>query len=500
MHHTRHRRPAPAALALAIALIASLFGLSPASAAGLYDDRTVISSGHVDVFHTTIVDGEARLQVADDTQPGGDVLRAPEDVVFHVRPSVDARSANAFIVDGLPGFAEVGDTIYVLPQTNTPGRIFPGFGYDIPAAPTTASITYELVALDGPGNFATWQAGDESAVAFFNSTVPGTSFTSQANHEHTAWGFTELGEHQLTVQVSVVLPGEPEPLVSAPATYTFFVGEELPGDDDGGTEPDPTVELSIDGVAAHYHAGGVATLTARQEPTTSEDHHHWFTRAPGDTEWTVVPDAFGPTYGFVVRAADDGTEVIARLYDADHAQIAESAPVTIVVDDHGDPPVEGPVLSSSLVTEAGSLVISVDEGHREVELTGLALNAAADRYVATGEVGGIRVTDTRTDDPGWVASGRVRAFATVDGDTLAGENLGWSPTVLESSAGQDVAAGDAVDPVLSGGPGVGAWRALASTAEGAGRGTAVLGADLRLEAPADLAPGTYQGLLILTVI
>ncbi|MGY6501137.1 MAG: choice-of-anchor M domain-containing protein [Acidimicrobiales bacterium] len=500
MHHTQRRRLAPAALAVAIALVASLFSASVASAAGPYDDKVVISQGHVDVFYTTIVDGQALLQVADDTQPGGYVLRPADDVVFHVRPSVDGRTANAFLAE-IPGFTNVGDTIYALPQNNVSGRIFPGFGYGIPSAPTTASITYELLDVDGPGNFATWAAtGDDSPLVYLNSTLPGSSFTSMANHEHKAWGFTELGAYELTVQVSVLLPGESEPLVSAPTTYTFHVGEELPGDgtDPGG--PPADIELTISGAAHHYHAGGVATLTANQDPATDEDHYHWFTRAAGETEWSVVPDALGATYGFIVRTADDGSEVMVRLYDHDHAQIAESDPVTISVDDHGNSPVEGPVITTTLEADAGSLVISVDEGHHDVQLTNLELNAAADRYVATGEVTGIRVSDTRGDDPGWTASGRVRSFTTVDGDVLHGNNLGWAPKVLESSDGQSVSPGAAVDPLLSGGTGVGAWRPLASSEAGSGRGTAVLGADLQLEAPVTLAPGTYQGLLILTVI
>jgi len=495
MQRLRRRRLMPAALALAIAAAGAPFASGAAAAAGPYDGRTVIDQGHVDVFYVTLEGGEAVLQVHDDTKPTGAVSRPAEDVVFHVRPSVDGRTASATIANGIPGFTNVGDTIYVLPQNNTLGRIFPGFGYDIPEARTTSVITYDLVSMDGPGNFATWQAGEEGLIPFLNSTEAGTSFTSQANHEHTAWGFTAEGEYRLTMTATVQLPDGSPPITSAPAVYTFYVGEELPGDG-----PAPEVDLAVTGAAAHYHTGEVATLTAVQTPPSGEDHYHWFTRAPGETDWTVVPDAAAETYGFVVRGADDGTEVIARLYDHDHGLLAESAPVTIHVDDHGNPPVEGPVVSATLEEDTGSLVISVDEANRDVQLSDLALNGDADRYVATGEAGGIRVTDTRSADPGWTANGRLRTFTTVAGDEIAGNNLGWTPKVLETSTGQTVSPGPAVQPALSGGSGIGNWSALGSAQAGSGRGTAVLGADLRLEAPPTLNPGTYQGLLILTVI
>ncbi len=490
---------AAAAVALGAAMVSTI---APASAAGPYDGKTVISQGHVDVFYVSENAGAAQVTVHDDTVSPS-VQRAPEDVVFQVKPSVAERTANAFIAQ-IPGFAEVGDTIYTLSQTNRPGEIFSGFGHSLPSG---SSVTYNLTALDGPGNFATWQAGDEGPQVFLNAQSLPTSFTSQANHEHMAWGFTEPGEYNLTIDTDVTLASGTQ-LESPEVTYTFFVGEELPSDPTEPTDPEPTeptdpepgTTLTISGLSAHYHAGGVARLTANQDPQTDESHYHWFTRAPGETDWTVVPGVGGPTYGFVVGAAHDGTEVIARLYGHDHQVIAESAPVTLAVDDHGNSPVEGPIISATVDEAAGSLVVSVDQDARDVELGTFELNDSAEKFVASGDLGGIRVTDTRSENPGWNVSGRVRSFTSADGESLTGNHLGWTPTVLSSSDGQTVEAGPRVDGVLSGGEGVGAWRTLGSAASGAGVGAAELGAGLVLEAAPTLAAGTYRGLLILTAI
>lgn len=483
------------AIGAAVALTAGLgSATSTAAADEAYPGQEIFTEGHADVFFVTAEDDRAVLQVHDD-RPGAPTSHgAPEDYVFHVKPSVAERTVNWFLAE-IPGFADEGDTVYVLPQNNVPGTIFAGFGH---ALPSGSQVTYSVADVQGPGRFATWQAGDEGPSTFLNQAagLP-TSFTSQANHEHMAWGFSELGEYQLTVSVDVALPSG-ETLTSDPATYTFYVGEELPTDGGGGTAPGEPAELNIEGLAHHYHAGGIVRLNA---VTDSElDHYHWFTRAPGATEWTVVPGATSGSYGFIALAEHDGLEVMARLYGDDHGVVAESAPVTIAVDDHGNAPVEGPGITATLGANEGTLVVSLDEEHREVELTDFALTSSADRYVATGDLGGIRVTDTRPANVGWNVSGRMRGFTTIDGERLGGDQLGWDPTVVEASTGQTVEAAAAVDSALSGGPGIGAWTTLATAPEGASVGTSVLGAGLTLEAPATLVPGTYRGVLILTAI
>jgi hypothetical protein len=213
-----------------------------------------------------------------------------------------------------------------------------------------------------------------------------------------------------------------------------------------------------------------------------------------------VPGALGGSYGFIVRTADNGTEVMAKLYDHDHTVIAESDPVTVVVDDHGNSPIEAMTITATLPVSEGALVVSVPEENRDVNLGDFALTASADKYVAKGEMGAVHVTDTRSGNPGWTVNGRVRTFTTVDGAQLSGSHLGWAPKVLASSPNQQVTAGASVDSVLSGGTGIQAWRTLGSASSGAGIGAAQLGGDLTLEAPLDLATGTYRGLLILTAI
>ncbi|CAM3732881.1 choice-of-anchor M domain-containing protein [Kibdelosporangium persicum] len=455
-----------------------------------YEGKQVVSDGHVDVFYVDVVDSAHVLTAH---TASGNV--APADLVIHAKPSVASRTVSAGIA-GLPGWKAQGETYYLLPQTSQAGQVFAGFGYSSAVADGT-SVTYGLDSVEGPGAFALWQNSEDGPNVFLASADGGPkSFTSVADHEHVNWGFTEQGEYRLTVRASVTPPGGTTTQLP-PVVYTFYVGEVLP--QDPGTDP-PATQLTITGLGGHYHAGGVAALTAVQTPPTGEEHYHWFTRAAGQTDWSVVPDALTAKYGFIVRTADDNREIKVVLYDHDHKVIAESAPVVIDVDDHGNDPVNGPTITTSLTAQEGALAISVAPENREVDLGALTLSPAADRYTAAGALKPITVTDTRADNPGWNASGRVRAFTTVDGQQLGGKYLGWTPAVLSASASQTVTAGPQVASGFTAGNGLATWSQLGTAPAGAGRGTAQLGAELTLEAPADLAPGTYRAMLILTAI
>ena len=112
--------------------------------------------------------------------------------------------------------------------------------------------------------------------------------------------------------------------------------------------------------------------------------------------------------------------------------IAESDPVSVVVDDHGNTPGIGPEISVELKETEGALVISVAPGSEHSRLSELTLNSAADRYISSGNISGITVTDTRSGQLGWNASGRVCDLVTVDGAVLDGKYLGWAPSVVSS--------------------------------------------------------------------
>ncbi len=481
------RPRAAVAAGVGVALAASLLGASAAHAAGPYDGLIVLDEGHADMFYLK-KDASGAPQLLLHSDEYGD--HAPEDYLIHVRPSVHQRTAGASVAS-LLGISN-GSAYYLGPQTNLPGHLFLGFGYNTTVADgwTSGSIdvTHTLSNFDGAGDLVLWQSGDEGPEAWISSVTGDWDFTSPASHEHLAWGFTELGEYSFDVTSTFTEGGVEH--VTGTQTYTFYVGEELPQD------PAGPVTVEVTGVAAHYHAGEIAVLTAAVTGS-DEDHFHWFTRPNATADWIVVPGALSGTYGFAVTSEH---QVKAVLYDHDHEVIAESDPVQIAIDDHGNDPVIGPEIAVGYEEAEGALVVSVAAGSQRAELSDLVLNSAADRLVAEGAIDGITVTDTRSGQLGWTANGRVRGLVTVDGATLAGRYLGWTPELLSSGDGQNVTAGAHVNPGFIEGNGIQAWNALGSAAAGASMGTAVLGADIRIEAPTTTVDGDYTGVVLITVI
>ncbi|MFC0530970.1 choice-of-anchor M domain-containing protein [Phytohabitans kaempferiae] len=271
-----------------------------------------------------------------------------------------------------------------------------------------------------------------------------------------------------------------------------------------GTEPEPVTSLGVSGVADHYQEGHLVTLVAKQDPVTELDDYHWFTRAAGTDEWVAVPGALTDQYSFTATAAHDGTEVLVRLYDEDHNQVAQSAPVTIHLDDQGpEPPGDGSQQIIAIIPERmGALVISVNPQDNAVLMSDFTLAATGDRLTSAGQLRPVTVTDTRTAKPGWSASGQVSDFIAAGQleNTLAGRHLGWTPVVVEQPENGAVTQGAVVVPGLESGTGLATANPLATAPAGSGTGTSILGAELLIEAPTTQAPGTYQATITFTLI
>ena len=158
--------------------------------------------------------------------------------------------------------------------------------------------------------------------------------------------------------------------------------------------------------------------------------------------------------------------------------------------------------------DPGSLTISISDTSTVV-LSSPTLNATATFLTTAGALHPVTVTDTRAGNPGWTLSGQVSDFTSVSGGVVPGADLGWSPTLVDSSQGQTVVPGSRVlpatppvvaDPAHAGSAGLQASRMLASTAPGSGTGTAQVGAELSLDVPTSVPAGVYEATLTLTAI
>lgn len=483
---------APIAIAIASTLVVGAFA-SPAQASGA---PLVLSSGHIDLLNVHYDSNELALNLKEDIT-GAHVEHDPADVILQVKEE-SALVLPTPLSPNLSFLGAGGETVYYLPQSQDPDLIWPGWSTEeVPSGLFTNPLEIRITDVQGPGSIHLWQSGSfgdtVSVLQGGGFTLPGTIRPNVNVHAHANWAFTELGEYKVTAEAFGNRVGSGTS-TSESVVYTFVVGD-LP-------QPEPAPALSINGLLAEYEPGDIISLNAVQTPQTSYDHYHWFRKAPGANSFQQVAGANGPTYEFTATEALDGAQVKARLYDDAHGQIAESPAVTVHVHSEPDPGPPAGGLNQTIVATLdandGSLVANVPNTNNVV-LSDAELGVEGDRWVLTGAINPVRVTDTRPGHVGWNVSGQVNNFANA-GQSVDGKHLGWTPEVLNQVSGQGVVAGAIVAPGFDSGTGLKSARTLGEATSGNGFGTADLGADLRLEMPTDTTPGTYIATLTLTVI
>lgn len=236
--------------------------------------------------------GLYQLTFAVEARKDGHPLTASADYVFHVgdlpSPSAVNGGLPRLTLGGLEDHYEVGDTIALTTAQ----------------APATGEDHFHWYTRCGDDQPWKTVSGALAATHSFAATAELDGCLIQArlfDHDHA--------------------------LIALTTPETLHVHDHGPGA--------PATTLTIEGLKAHYHPGDVATLTARQDPDTGEDHWHWFLKC-GDNPWTVVSGALSATLSLPLEQRHHGCLVQAKLYDHDHAVIAESTPVMLAVEDHGD--------------------------------------------------------------------------------------------------------------------------------------------------------------------
>ncbi|MEU6857541.1 TIGR03773 family transporter-associated surface protein [Glycomyces sp. NPDC046736] len=159
---------------------------------------TTIAEGHIDIG-PRFADGTWTAQLRDDTASES-VWRDLEDVVLTVP------DASLFpIPEGYDFLGAPGDEIYLLPQVQAAGIVWPGWNTQdksvIDAVP--GSVDWNLTAVDGPGEFTLFLSNTfGGAEVLFDSSaaLPQTVSVPRNTHAHGNWTFSEPGVYLLTVE------------------------------------------------------------------------------------------------------------------------------------------------------------------------------------------------------------------------------------------------------------------------------------------------------------
>jgi hypothetical protein len=249
------------------------------------------------------------------------------------------------------------------------------------------------------------------------------------------------------------------------------------------------------------HSGFQFHLQSKQD-STGFAQDATFCQTPGNSGSGVsfqsvnYTDRYIRAYGGKLDLASDGGT---HAWDTDTGWAADSSWI-VAAPLFSTPTGSGSSTSQQVqttVTQQGGLTISVD-GADPVVLPTPTLTGDASALESSGDMNPVTVTDTRAQSPGWNVVGQVSDFSNGSGAGIAAGSLGWAPKVVDSGTGQEVTTGAVVAP--GAGDGLGAAQQLASAAAGSARGTARLGATLRLLAPTGTSPGTYTATLTLTAI
>lgn len=352
-----------------------------------------------------------------------------------------------------------------------------------PAAPVTAGTPVTLTATVAP-------AGAAGEVQFRdNGTALGGPVAVSGGRAQLTTSSLGTGSHSLT---AVFTPSGTAYNGSTSGAVAYTV-EAAPA-----TATTTALAVSPAGTADKFSP---VSMTASVSPAS----------AAGSVKFQDTVAGTTTTLGTVPVAAGQAAFTTSGLTEGDHSFTAVFVPADSAAytgSTSGAVPYvigafKGVTASQDITTtvEPGALVLSVDNPH--VTLPSPQLNADGDLLTTGGAINPVTITDTRAGNPGWSVSGQVTDFSDGGSHQINGQNLGWTPKVIDKGAAQTVTAGAAVAAahgVAPGDAGAAGLKSSRSLAGGTGLGTTHLGADLAFNVPTSTVAGTYTATLTLTAI
>ncbi|WP_237199668.1 choice-of-anchor M domain-containing protein [Rothia nasimurium] len=186
-----------------------------------------IAAGHVDMG-PAFVEGSWELMFRDDST-AEPVWRDPADVVLRG----DDTAMMAVPDDPRYSFVQAspGEQVYVIPQTELAGVVWPGWNTQNPQMVERLGrgVTFTLEGVEGPGGFSMYLEngtfGAPEVLWTSDSTDPQDIFVEPNVHTHANWVFTAPGAYYLTVRAHAELADGT--VVSDTARLLFAVGSTV---------------------------------------------------------------------------------------------------------------------------------------------------------------------------------------------------------------------------------------------------------------------------------
>ena len=253
-----------AALRAVVVVISGILALA-GGAGYAHAAELTLHRGHVDVFHVSASGGQLKLDLREDVT-GQHQTHDPKDVLLEVGENTKT--------DVTAGVAQIGESGYLLPQTQEADKLWPGWDTnDVKSGGFDAvDITFEEV--DGPGEVYLFQQkgfGDVASVLAGGelALTPGSVIEQEEpSHVHTNWLFTKPGTYTMTVKASA------DGVESNEATYTWQVGGEGSGEDaesgTGATNKDRSAIAMSNGASESGTSKNKAKNAGKTESSTTK--------------------------------------------------------------------------------------------------------------------------------------------------------------------------------------------------------------------------------------
>jgi surface-anchored protein len=219
-----------------------------------------------DADGTNRLDTFVRYNVSYQVDPNGYIVVTNKYLYI-----VGGSNARLIIPDN-PDYAflgQPGSPVWILPQTQDITLPYVGISTEeIPAGVFDGPLRFELVSVDGPGNFFAWAnpgAGQPPIIKFictngvvspdYNAMTPLTG-----SHEHYNWAFSTNGLYRVTFRYSGQLAADGTYITGRDVTWAFEIGSLRPYEQWVSTNWLPATPSTIVGPAADPDADGVKNV------------------------------------------------------------------------------------------------------------------------------------------------------------------------------------------------------------------------------------------------
>jgi len=386
-------------------------------------------------------------------------------------PPIDGTTTANISVDNTS--PKVGDTVTVTYTVVKPAA----------SNPTAIALPADIMTPTGKVTLGGAQTGSVTVAGpKKNDPVPGNgafpSFSMTGTFKVTAAGSITLSPGDYNIHTSYILELDTPCTVTnppAPASETVTATDATPVNNRaislGSASGNPGASVTVNG--SHFTAGATVTLAGRSGGTQTAD------------KATVTAGTDGSFSGSLVVNDKTTTGVVAYEGSAWSADKG-AGPAAYVVND--TTPV--PAGSQKITTTVKAGTLSMSQSGDSVALSAVDFGKGG---ASTGALNSVTVKDFRGGPAGWSLTGKVTDF-TGPGAKIDAGKLSWTPACATKAGSPSTCQAGSAGTVGSSG------ATLASTPNGTltgGEFTADAG--LSLDVPAFTPPGSYSGVLTLTL-